>query len=122
LDTLPSNLPPGGQITKGHLVQTFLRFLLAYTSLPGFYGEDEEESDMTLGFWYLFQEALWTTNYFFEEGTSQTGPNFEDAQWPVAQAVYSELVQVLRRKVVWPAKNTLDRWPKGEPSLLVVAS
>ena len=28
-----------------HLVQNFLRLLLAYTALPGYYGADEEESE-----------------------------------------------------------------------------
>jgi len=26
---------------------------------------DEEESEMTLPFWYLFQEALWSTDFIF---------------------------------------------------------
>jgi hypothetical protein len=94
-------------------VQIFLKMLLAYTALPGYYGEDEEESEMTLGFWYLFQEALWSTNYYFEDGedgATPGGPNTEDSQWAMAKAVYSELVQVLRRKVTWPAQ---DMWAKG---------
>ena len=33
---------------------------MAYTGMPGYYGVDEEQSEMTLGFWYLFQESLWS--------------------------------------------------------------
>lgn len=65
--------PNGAVKTKGHLVQSFLRLVLAYTGLAGFYGVDEEESEMTLGFWYLLQEALWSTDFYFEEGGDENG-------------------------------------------------
>ena len=91
--------------------------LMSYTALPGYYGEDEEESEMTLGFWYLFQEALWSTNYYFEDGEDGVvpgGPDVEGSQWIIAKAVYRELVQVLRRKVVWPPQAVLGGWAKGK--------
>lgn len=113
---MPIATPSPNQLTKGHLVQTFLKLLLAYTALPGFYGTDEDESEMTLGFWYLFQEALWSTDYYFEDeagGGSGVSEKEED-QWVISKAVYSELVQVLRRKVVWPANAILGGWVKGE--------
>lgn len=104
--------------TKGHLTQNFLRLLLAYTGLPGYYGIDEEESEMTLGFWYLFQEALWCTNYYFEDGDQErspvppdTGGGGEAQEVLMAKAVYSELVKVLRRKVVFPP--TGSGWLRG---------
>ncbi|KAH9912340.1 ARM repeat-containing protein [Epithele typhae] len=101
-----------------HLVQTFLRLLLAYTALPGFYGADEEESEMTLGFWYLFQEALWNSDYGFdvaEDGDAgNEGEERERDMMPVAKAVYTELVSVLRRKVVWPTKATLATWTRDQ--------
>ena len=102
--------------TKGHLTQNFLRLLLAYTGLPGYYGVDEEESEMTLGFWYLYQEALWSTNYYFEDGNEErssvppdTGGEAQEVL--MAKAVYSELVKVLRRKVVFPP--TGSGWLRG---------
>jgi hypothetical protein len=104
-------------------VQTFLKLLLAYSSLPGFYGADEEESEMTLGFWYLFQEALWSVDYHFEDegDDDEYDGRFlldeqdekEKQQDLVARALYSELVQVLRRKVVWPSVAILNEWAKG---------
>lgn len=92
-------------------VQGFLKLLLAYTALPGWYGADEEESEMTLGFWYLLQEALWSVDYAAYEGQ---GDAVESAQWAVAQALYMELVATLKRKVTWPGKQQLAGWAKGE--------
>ena len=100
--------------TKGHLTQTFLRLLLAYTGLPGYYGVDEEESEMTLGFWYLFQEALWSTDYSVPEEEDEIDlrdAKREEEQVVMAKAVYRQLVTVLRRKVAFPAKGS--GWSKG---------
>lgn len=80
---------------------------------------------MTLGFWYLFQEALWSVDYSFEDedGEDELGtgrPPLEEEsekekqQNLVAKAVYGELVQVLRRKVVWPQPSILSGWAKGK--------
>jgi hypothetical protein len=109
------NAPP---TTKGHLTQNFLRLLLAYTGLPGYYGVDEEESEMTLGFWYLFQEALWSTNLYADDNGRPYSPAPEDKdtggqpkQVLMAKAVFSELVQVLRRKVAFPPAGS--GWSRG---------
>lgn len=48
-------------------VQEFLRLLLIYTGFPGWYGIDEEESEVTLNFWYLLQESLWEVGGVDEE-------------------------------------------------------
>ncbi|KAI0350564.1 ARM repeat-containing protein [Trametes cingulata] len=110
---LPSPPPP-----VSHIVQNFLRVLLQYTALPGFYGVDEEESEMTLSFWYLFQEALWNVDYGFdvaEDGDAGNQAEERDRDMmPVAKAVYSELVAVLRRKVVWPPRNVLNGWTRDQ--------
>lgn len=116
----PTHFPAPSLPDKSALVQTFLRLLLAYAALPGHYGADEEESELTLGFWYLFQEALWSAEYEqeFEFGDGDVeapagADRREQAQWRVAKAVYEELVQVLRRKVVWPDAATLRTWNRG---------
>lgn len=88
-------------------VQNFFRLMLSYTALPGWYGVDEEESEMTLSFWYLLQEALWTVD-FGEEPPSATG-----GQWVVAKALYVELVKALQRKIVWPTAKDLTAWSRG---------
>ncbi|EGN94778.1 hypothetical protein SERLA73DRAFT_171188 [Serpula lacrymans var. lacrymans S7.3] len=105
--------------TRAHLVQNFLRLILGYTALPGYYGVDEEESEMTLGFWYLFQESLWSVEYDLEEdeeGNRQPPQETdkEKEQWAVVKAVYSELVQVLKRKVIWPDRTVLSGWGKDQ--------
>lgn len=48
-------------------VQEFLRLMLLYTGFPGYYGVDEEDSELTLGFWYLLQESLWEVGEGGEE-------------------------------------------------------
>lgn len=119
------------QIAKSHLVHTFLRLILAFTGLPGYFGVDEEESEMTLGFWYLFQEALWGTEYqdakdLVGDNINEIGDNDrsvggnndaamdtrEKEQVRVAKEVYIELVQVLRRKVTFPPPSA--GWNKGK--------
>lgn len=88
---------------------------MAYTALPGHYGVEEEESEMTLGFWYLFQEALWGGDLEYDSDSSIPPANKREAeQMNVAKAVYSELMKVLQRKVTWPPKSELQTWPKGE--------
>ncbi|KAI9058664.1 ARM repeat-containing protein [Trametes sanguinea] len=110
---LPAPLP-----LISHLVQNFLKVLLQYTALPGYYGVDEEESEMTLSFWYLFQEALWNVDYGFDVTDDGDAGNLAEERdrdmMPVAKAVYSELVTVLRRKVVWPPKDILNRWTRDQ--------
>ncbi|KAI0318744.1 armadillo-type protein [Amylostereum chailletii] len=100
-----SSQPP----TRGQLVQTFLRLLLSFTSLPGYYGVDEEESEMTLGFWYLFQEALW--NVELPEITPEHLKDQETEMWTVAKAVYAQLAAALRSKVRFPRRSG---WPKDQ--------
>jgi hypothetical protein len=88
------------------LVQSFLHLMLSFTALPGSYGVDEEESERTLGFWYLLQEALWTVEF-----PPETEITREKEMWALAKAVYAELVAALRNKVRWPSPTT--GWAKG---------
>lgn len=89
---------------------------MAYTALPGYYGVDEEESESTLGFWYLFQEALWGGDPDYDSDTTvpPSTNKREGEQMTVAKAVYSELVKVLQRKATWPPKSILQGWPRGK--------
>ncbi|KAI0087502.1 ARM repeat-containing protein [Irpex rosettiformis] len=100
--------------SKSRLVQTFLRLLMAYTGIPGYYGVDEEESEMTLGFWYLFQESLWSVGPDPDEDEEDSSSELSGEQWNISKAVYSELIQVLRRKSVWPPKDVLQGWPRDQ--------
>ena len=90
--------------------------MLAYTNLPGYWGSDEEESDLTLGFWYLFQEALWSVDPEFEDDETaiRQSATPEGEQATVSRAVYYELVVALRRKVEWPNRQTFSYWTRGQ--------
>lgn len=90
---------------------------MAYTALPGYYGVDEEESEMTLGFWYLFQEALWSTDPDYDSEELPTKKH-DVEQWAIAKAVYSELIKVLQRKATWPERSILQSWPRGNVVLV----
>ncbi|KAG1808060.1 armadillo-type protein [Suillus subaureus] len=111
---------PGTPYRRAYFVQKFLHLLLKYTGLQGYYGVDEEESEMTLGFWYLFQESLWSVEYE-DQAEDQGGiPSLLDVkekeQWAVVNAVYVQLVEILRRKVMWPDQRTLSYWAKEQRS------
>ncbi|KAL5498163.1 hypothetical protein ACEPAH_2293 [Sanghuangporus vaninii] len=112
-------------------VQNFVRLLITYTSLPGYYGVDEEESEMTLSFWYLLQEALWSVDYGVDVAedvlaewaesiqgkSSDTRPDYEEFKAPdhgPARPIYIELIQILRKKVTWPRRSELARWTRDQ--------
>ena len=106
----------GENKTRAYFVQTFLRLMLAYTGFPGYYGIDEEESELTLGFWYLFQETFWSTDFYTSGEEEQTalernGPE----QVAMARAVYFEVIKVLRRKATFPIPGS--SWSKGNINL-----
>ena len=98
--------------------------MLAYVGMPGYWGVDEEESDMVLDFWYLYQEALWSVDADNEdgdeEGDAPAGP--ESEQTRISKAVYFELVKVLKRKVIWPERVPLSRWTRGNFILVRMAA
>ena len=90
--------------------------MLAYTGFPENYGMDEEERELTLGFWYLFQETFWSTDFYTsgeEEQTTLERNGLE--QVAMAQAVYFEVVKVLRRKATFPIPGS--GWSKGNTIL-----
>lgn len=93
---------------------------------------DEDESEMTLPFWYLLQEALWSVDTDTESGIyvrwdESSGEALDHpsgfgedkdahmrahaAQVEMAKAVYSELVRLLRGKVAFPQPG--NGWSKG---------
>ena len=76
---------------------------------------------MTLGFWYLFQESLWSADYeeIDDEKDSVPPPDVgERDRLALVNAVYVELVKILRSKVTWPPYTILSGWPKGGLSRL----
>ncbi|THH07205.1 hypothetical protein EW145_g3549 [Phellinidium pouzarii] len=117
-------------------VQTFVRLLFSYTALPGRFGTDEEESEMTLSFWYLLQEALWSVDYggdaadaalsdwaeSIQGGSSSMQSSGEPSQSDpgAAKPIYNELVQVLKKKVTWPNRAELSSWSKDQVDKFLV--
>lgn len=103
--------------TRAELVHNYLKVMLTYAGLPGYYGVDEEESEITLSFWYLLQEALWSTDYYVEEGDEEPGErpplNKEHDAIQIAKAAFIELVKILRRKVAFPPPSVGPAWAKG---------
>ncbi|KAK0494340.1 armadillo-type protein [Armillaria luteobubalina] len=88
LEAYQSVVPNPSAKTKGQLTQRYLRVMLDYTGLSGYFGADEETSELTLGFWYMLQEALWDLT------------------------VYVELVKILRRKTTFPPRG--HGWSKDQ--------
>lgn len=93
---------------------------------------DEEESEMTLSFWYLLQESLWSVDWATEEDDGPDAaeaalldwaeskrPEREAQEMPTnsnimaAMPIYMELITVMKRKVTWPPQNELATWPRG---------
>jgi len=168
--TLRSGLAPSANaIARSQAdaqVQEFLRCMLIYTGFAGYYGVDEEDSETTLGFWYLLQESLWevveggededealewaaTVNAESNlavrrairglEGEAQMvededdlmpklvsgaddvdglGSSVKVAKEPdMAQMLFKEVVNVLKRKVTWPTKSEMQEsggWDAGQ--------
>ncbi|KZS87157.1 ARM repeat-containing protein [Sistotremastrum niveocremeum HHB9708] len=101
-------------------VQTFLRLMLAYMGLEGYYGVDEEESEMCLGFWYLLQEGIWGADFVrgrfgdSEGNVDDEGGGDAKEQWKIATELYMHLIKILKRKVQWPPREELRGWMKDQ--------
>lgn len=85
-----------------------MNIMLGFTGFPGYFGMDEEESELTLGFWYMLQESLWEADFPDDETQTKV--------MDLAKQLYREVVSVLRRKVTWPAENGV--WDAGNSILI----
>ncbi|KAK0237224.1 armadillo-type protein [Armillaria nabsnona] len=106
LEAYQSVVPNPSGKTKGQLTQRYLRVMLDYTGLSGYFGADEETSELTLGFWYMLQEALWDLSADDNRETNDGDPNV------IAKAVYVELVKILRKKTTFPPRG--HGWSKDQ--------
>lgn len=108
-------------------VKNFVALALGFSGLDGFFGADEDVSEVVLPFWSLFQEALTaspcvlsprrlcdpflaTSALTFAPSRVRPSRHIETAdakapapEWLVAQEVFFELVRLMRRKVTLPA-------------------
>lgn len=103
-------------LSESH-VQSFIRLILSFTGLPGWYGVDEDESEACMQFWYLLQEALWTIDLSYPVEDGDAWDRTEGRHWVFAADIYKEVAEVLRRKITWPRKEALREWTKGTQSL-----
>ncbi|KAH7096895.1 ARM repeat-containing protein [Auriculariales sp. MPI-PUGE-AT-0066] len=104
-------------------VQGFLRLVLGFQSFPGYFNVDEEVSELVLPFWYLLQEALWDAGTSTTDFGSDSGGGTEASEHPahvaaadlqIAQALYVEVVAVLRKKATWPPMSDLQSWTRDQ--------
>ncbi|KAG8982393.1 hypothetical protein FRB93_008149 [Tulasnella sp. JGI-2019a] len=87
-------------------VQTLLRVILGYTGFPGWFGVDEDESELTLSFWFSIGEAILDSEF---------GPESEPARWATITAVLVEMVLTLVRKSRWPTtEEGIGNWAKDQ--------
>ncbi|GJJ09063.1 hypothetical protein Clacol_003285 [Clathrus columnatus] len=97
--------------------QNFIRLMLGYTGFPGWFGVDEEDSELCLAFWYLLQESLWSVDFAndveADENKSQL-IEVEEKEMQIANEIYTQLVGVLKRKITWPPKAILSQWSKDQ--------
>ncbi|KAL1915458.1 uncharacterized protein VTP21DRAFT_6582 [Calcarisporiella thermophila] len=88
-----------------HFVQpdilAYLEIMIMLTGFPGFYGAEQEISEMPLNFWYLLQESI------CEFCPDQTGGVRE-----ASRMVYRKLVEVLREKIVFPPDEVWNAWTR----------
>ncbi|KIO27349.1 hypothetical protein M407DRAFT_73314 [Tulasnella calospora MUT 4182] len=88
------------------LVQTFLKVLLGFTGFPGWYGIDEDESEMTLQFWSALQDSIIDSEFSDEDSTAKQAS---------IKALDLELVLTLVRKARWPTvEEGFRTWAKDQ--------
>jgi hypothetical protein len=95
-------VPPYQPKERGYLIQLYVKTMLDFTGFPGYFGLDEEISDMTADFWLTFQDEIWSSG-------STTGGDPERRN-QVVKDIYVQLVKILRRKVTFPKD---EEWSKG---------
>ncbi|KAG8926042.1 hypothetical protein FRC01_009412 [Tulasnella sp. 417] len=88
------------------LVQTFLKVLLGFTGFPGWYGADEDESEMTLQFWSALQDSIIDSEFGDEDSSAKQAS---------IKALDLELVLTLVRKARWPTvEEGFRTWAKDQ--------
>ena len=90
---------------------TFLQRLILLTSFPGYFGDDEQISDLGLPVWAYLQEEV------TDNGIVATESGFGDPRWATVKQVFEALVDGLCRKVELPSDEEYQAWPKGEGEL-----
>lgn len=87
-------------------LQCYLEIMLSLTNYPGYFGVDQDISEIPLNFWYLLQES------FYDEGLlNENDENSKDAR-ELAFGVFGQLVEILRSKSEFPSDQEWVKWTK----------
>lgn len=84
-----------------------LQRLHMLTCFPGYYGQDENISDLGLPIWAYLQEEI------TDNGIVATQSGFGDPRWATVKEVFDTLVEGLCRKATLPSRAEFITWPKG---------
>ncbi|KAJ1975437.1 hypothetical protein H4R33_006655 [Dimargaris cristalligena] len=119
-------------------INNLLEYLLRYTDYPGYFGHDQEISELPLNFWYLFQEGIADFDmdshdpdpFTLIPSTGDLAGSYREAnpavgaplppsgsatgQLPMVaiRAFFRNLVHTLTGKLVYPPLAEWASWPK----------
>ncbi|KAI8584692.1 hypothetical protein K450DRAFT_217528 [Umbelopsis ramanniana AG] len=96
-----------------------LELMMSLTTYPGYFGEDQEISEIPLNFWYVLQETLADKDWLpvtAEKHKQRNGLTNEviwlDKGVENTYVVYQQLVLALRDKAMLPSEAEFTHWSK----------
>jgi len=100
-------------------VMHLLELIMRLTTYPGYFGEEQEISEIPLNFWYVLQETLADSDMLpvtVERHASRNGLTNEvvwvNKSFENIFIVYRQLVLALRDKAMLPPEPEFAQWPK----------
>lgn len=106
-------------------VMHLLELIMRLTTYPGYFGEEQEISEIPLNFWYVLQETLADSDMLpvtVERHASRNGLTNEvvwvNKSFENIFIVYRQLVLALRDKAMLPPEPEFAQWPKGRTVFL----
>ncbi|KAH8553571.1 armadillo-type protein [Umbelopsis sp. PMI_123] len=101
-----------------------LELIMNLTTFPGYFGEDQEISEIPLNFWYVLQETLADKDWLpvtADKHKVRDGMTNEvvwlDKNFENTFVVYRQLVLALRDKAMLPPEAEFTNWSKGKTYL-----
>lgn len=109
-------------------VIAYLNMMIGFVGYPGYFGADQEISEIPLNFWSDLQESMVDAEDLFGGGAGKDEEELvdeeeaarreekEEEQRRVKEAaslVYRKLVEVLRMKIEYPEEEEWAGWTKG---------
>ncbi|KAF0484223.1 ARM repeat-containing protein [Gigaspora margarita] len=107
-------------------VIVYMEMMLMFAGYPGYFGQDQEISEMPLQFWYLLQEPLFDPDIIPVNNIDNDTVNGEDAVTStlhitpdesrkireMSLVVFRRLVEILRSKIQYPPDVEWAEWTK----------